>query len=82
MPLGAATRCASEIESRGNTCPPGNHPVLRVKRFIFFQIRNDRRDPINHRWRGDLKSIFCVALLIGRRRCQFSHENDQILLHG
>ena len=80
MPLGAAARCAGKIESRGNARPPRNHPVLRVKRLVFLKIDNDRSDPINHRWRGDVKAIFRIALPISGRRCQFSHDNDQIFL--
>ena len=82
MPLRAAACRACKIKSRRNRSSAGDHPVLRIKRFVLLEIGNDRRDPIHHLRCGNVKAILDVTFPIAWRRRQFTHDNDQIFLRG
>ena len=66
--------------SRRNRRSTGHDPVFGIQRFILLKIENDRSDPIDHLCCREMKAIFSVAFLVGWRRSQLSHHDDQISL--
>jgi len=82
MPLRAPACCACKIKRCGRRGGAGDHPVFRIKRFVFLEIENDRCNTVHHRRSRKLKSIFDVTFQIAWRRCQLTHHNDQVFLCG